>query len=625
MITLNQDADRPHPLSLQETLQLGEAMFKSGLFPDVKNAAACVVKILAGREMGFGPFASMANVHVIEGKPSIGAHLLAAAIRRSERYDYEVVARNREVCELAFWERSLASGGETRKGVGGWVKKSQTIALRMKEAVDSGLAVAKDGKLKANWARTPDDMLFARCISKGYRTYCFAGETEVVTRDGIRRIGDLVNTEPELLIPIKGHNDGLGEVGYFQRAPIRSFGLQRLWEIRLRRCRNDLTIRTTGEHRWPLKRRFSLEANEDWRTTATLQVGDKLRDLRNCPIIRSGDPSPVGIMQGFVFGDGGYTEDRPATLPIYKQSNGKEALLYFFAACEPKPFSREDGAQGWVISGLPRSWKAVPDIRESRPFLLGWLAGWFAADGTVGDRGHPIICSAQQDNLAFARSVCAILGIRTGLVRKQSKICFGKEATLYHLSLSARDIPESFYILAHHQERAKAGAKAREESSREDFWSVVSVTETDQEEEVFCATVDGVGAFALAGDIMTGNCPDLSSGVLAYDPDELEALPTPPPIQDQPAAEPTPRLPESAPTSSTSHVQQPAQVATANTIQMARLDELCDQLRLKPGTFHAKVRSEFGHADVSQMTPQQADTMIARMEKALELARAKNQ
>jgi hypothetical protein len=170
-------------LSLQEIFQLAEVFHRSNAWPDVRTAAMCVVKILAGRELGFPAFASMSNVHIIDGKPSVGAHLRAAAIKRSDRYDFEVVEASREACELAFYERTLMSGGETRKGVGGWVKKKENVRMTLREAVENaadgsaGVAMAWDKekkgyKLKANWRNHPDDMLFARCVSKGYRRYC---------------------------------------------------------------------------------------------------------------------------------------------------------------------------------------------------------------------------------------------------------------------------------------------------------------------------------------------------------------------------------------------------------------------------------------------------------------------
>lgn len=157
--------------SMAEAIQLAEIVAKANALPDCRNAGMVLLKILAGAEMGYGPFASMVDVHIIEGKPSIGAHLKAASIKRSDRYDYEVVKHSRQECEIAFYERLNPAGGEMRKGTLGWIRKPETVRMTIKEAIDCGLAIGKDG-IKRNWSVSPDDMLFARCISKGFRRYC---------------------------------------------------------------------------------------------------------------------------------------------------------------------------------------------------------------------------------------------------------------------------------------------------------------------------------------------------------------------------------------------------------------------------------------------------------------------
>jgi hypothetical protein len=151
------------PGSVGETLQLAEMFFRSGFFADTRSAAAALVKIQAGRELGFGPMASMTGVHVIEGKPSIGAHLMAAMIRGSGRYDYEIVESNRDKCTIQF-KRLIGKK---------WEELVPAITVTLQEFVDSGAALAKGGKeLRDNWRKCPDDMLFARAISKGYRRHC---------------------------------------------------------------------------------------------------------------------------------------------------------------------------------------------------------------------------------------------------------------------------------------------------------------------------------------------------------------------------------------------------------------------------------------------------------------------
>jgi len=148
------------PQDFESICNLAKILFDSGYYQDTKSAAQAVVKVLAGRELGFGPIASMTGVHVIEGKPSVGAHLMASLIKRSGKYDYKVLRLDREACELEFFE------------VGGKRESVGRVSVTLKEFIDSGVAIGKDGRTKKNWQSSPDDMLFARAVSKGYRRYC---------------------------------------------------------------------------------------------------------------------------------------------------------------------------------------------------------------------------------------------------------------------------------------------------------------------------------------------------------------------------------------------------------------------------------------------------------------------
>lgn len=143
--------------NLAEAIQLAEIVAKSVAIPDVRNAGQALIKILAGAEMGFGPFASLVDVHIIEGKPAIGAKLMAAAIKRSGVYDYAIKHLNNEACAVEFFRHGKSLGSIT-----------YTIA----EADVAGVSMGRSGQRKDNWRRHPDDMLFARVISKGFRRHC---------------------------------------------------------------------------------------------------------------------------------------------------------------------------------------------------------------------------------------------------------------------------------------------------------------------------------------------------------------------------------------------------------------------------------------------------------------------
>lgn len=138
-------------LTLQETLQLGDVLTRSGYFKDVRDAAQAVVKILYGRELGIGPMGSMMGVHIIEGKPSPSATLMATLIKKSRRYNYRVTVWTDKECRIAFTERGEPCG----ESVFTWA-----------EAQAAGVA-GKDV-----WRKYPRAMLFARAMSQGARTYC---------------------------------------------------------------------------------------------------------------------------------------------------------------------------------------------------------------------------------------------------------------------------------------------------------------------------------------------------------------------------------------------------------------------------------------------------------------------
>lgn len=77
-------------LPLTEIMTIAKSFAESGMFTDIKSAAQAVVKILAGQEIGIPPFAAMSGIHIIQGKPAIGAGLMAASVKGSGKYNYKV-------------------------------------------------------------------------------------------------------------------------------------------------------------------------------------------------------------------------------------------------------------------------------------------------------------------------------------------------------------------------------------------------------------------------------------------------------------------------------------------------------------------------------------------------------
>jgi hypothetical protein len=142
------------PDDLQRLARLFSASGLFGRSQGDPNAhmAECAIKILAGMEAGFGSFASIAGISVINGKPGFGANLLAQAIKRHPSYDYRVLEKTDTICRIRF-----LSGKETLG--------EEVFTIQMAERAN---LIGKGGP----WKQYPEAMLFARCLSAGMRTHC---------------------------------------------------------------------------------------------------------------------------------------------------------------------------------------------------------------------------------------------------------------------------------------------------------------------------------------------------------------------------------------------------------------------------------------------------------------------
>lgn len=134
-----------------DTESLGDIFVKSGYFKDTRDRAQAIVKILAGRELGFGPIASMQGVYLVNGRVTLSANLVGAAIKRSGRYDYRVDKLDQTECRMTFFEQGKAIGDSS---------------FSLEDAKQAGL-LASD-----TYKKFPRNMLFSRALTNGARWYC---------------------------------------------------------------------------------------------------------------------------------------------------------------------------------------------------------------------------------------------------------------------------------------------------------------------------------------------------------------------------------------------------------------------------------------------------------------------
>jgi hypothetical protein len=131
--------------------RIAEAVARSGCFPHIRSPEQALTIMQLGHELGVGPAVAVSNVTIHKGRVAVSAQLQSALVQMSERYDYRIVRLDAEACELEF----------SRDG-----KPVGLSRYAIDDARRAGL-LNKDV-----WRNYPDDLLFARALTRGVRRYC---------------------------------------------------------------------------------------------------------------------------------------------------------------------------------------------------------------------------------------------------------------------------------------------------------------------------------------------------------------------------------------------------------------------------------------------------------------------
>ncbi len=210
---MSNDLVKASDVNIDELKRLGIMLATSGYFETAGNRDAAIaqmcVKVLAGRELGFGPFASVNGIHVIKGKPAISANLMAAAVKSSPRYDYKVRQMDANAVKIEFFE--IVDGKRESLGISEFTKENAT---------DAGTQ---------NMGKFARNMMFARAMSNGVKWFCpdvFDGNAVYVpeelgaTVDGDGNVidvdyrqvdkatGEVRSTTTPEATPTNGHSNG---------------------------------------------------------------------------------------------------------------------------------------------------------------------------------------------------------------------------------------------------------------------------------------------------------------------------------------------------------------------------------------------------------------------------------
>lgn len=132
---------------VNDMMIMAKTFAESGMFQDTRQAAQAFVKIQAGQELGIAPFAAMSGIHIISGKPTIGAGLMASQVKGSGKYDYKVIKHDDKICSIDFYQGKEMIGNST---------------FTIEDARKAGTK---------NLDKFPKNMLFARALSNGVKWF----------------------------------------------------------------------------------------------------------------------------------------------------------------------------------------------------------------------------------------------------------------------------------------------------------------------------------------------------------------------------------------------------------------------------------------------------------------------
>lgn len=323
---------------------------------------------------------------------------------------------------------------------------------------------------------------------------CICADTQVITRQGLKPIGELAGKDVEIITAR----------GAWATAPFKSYGVQDVYAVTLRRGDDTRVIKATRDHRWYVckyrssgYRKTKVHFGERKEVVTTgLEPGQILVQTKPRLVVK---PSVIGIQHGLVWGDGTNGGARKtSSLSLFGEKDAQ--LLKYFSEHPQRPIDRPVG--GVEVWNLPYHFKSLVPLDYDLPYLYGWVAGYFAADGCVSDSGACIIRSADEDSIKHVRDVCHILGIETSQISSavRGSSSYKPGSVMFTTVLKAADLTEDFFLVEQHRERW-ASTTNRQHS----YWRVESV-EPAGSEEVFCCTVPETHCFCLEDFILIGNC-----------------------------------------------------------------------------------------------------------------------
>lgn len=145
--------------------QFIKAAVASELYKDTKSLAQAYIKLTLGASLGIDPATAMSSILLVNGKPSFTANLIAARIKQSGKYRYEIVEKTDKKCSIQFYEQ-IEDYTPDGKQIKKWIKPGPAETFSVDMAKAAGLTK------NPVWSSFPMNMCYCRALTNGAKTYC---------------------------------------------------------------------------------------------------------------------------------------------------------------------------------------------------------------------------------------------------------------------------------------------------------------------------------------------------------------------------------------------------------------------------------------------------------------------
>ena len=230
----------------------------------------------------------------------------------------------------------------------------------------------------------------------------------------------------------------------------------------------------------------------------------KINDLRPSKVVKNEESYQKGLTHGVIYGDGSANKNCKDFYYIRICSNISDFMPIF----EKYPVFYAPSYNGDPTFSISQAWanlKKFPENPgEDTDYLLGFLRGWFAADGCVSKVPTPTLCGDEAE-YNWLKTWGPIVGWHINNFTTLAKVTnFGeRKKQSLNIHLKKASMHSEDFILSKHRERWET----RKETEKQ--WFVYGSRQGNIEnkyQRVYCPVVETTQSFALSSGIHSSNC-----------------------------------------------------------------------------------------------------------------------